>query len=328
MDDTQRCRVKQRKWSCCSSTGSMSSRDCRAWSLQWIMILLSLCIGFRYYSCRIVGPTTYVHAAAYVKASFIEYPKRTSRRKQYTSLSFINPVTCITSNYRQDRRFPKLSTIDQVRSNEDRDAIMYQIENGIIYRFRGVVETGYGRGGKKLGFPTANLGPSKFFDNALTNISTGVYFGYTIIEQSSFHNDESDSVATKKYDIHKAVVNIGYSPTFVGNENKMKIIEAHLLLSESQQQQMLDFYNATMRLQLIGYIRPEMKFSSFSDLIQQITNDIETAKQLFMKDPYIVSESSQDEFLVINQQQPWIGKSGGNITASYEIVPVPMTNLQ
>ena len=59
----------------------------------------------------------------------------------------------------------------------------YQIDNGKIYRFRGIVETGNGRGGKKLGFPTANLGPSTFFDSALTNISTGVYFGHAMIDE-------------------------------------------------------------------------------------------------------------------------------------------------
>ena len=121
---------------------------------------------------------------------------------------------------------------------------------------------------------------------------------------------------TMRNDICKAVVNIGYSPTFVGNENKMKIIEAHLLLPETSSR--TDFYNATLRLQLIGYLRPEKKFTSLPDLIQQITNDIDTANQLFIKYPYNNSELLQNHFFGINQQQPWIGKSGGDIIASYE----------
>jgi riboflavin kinase len=283
-----------------------------------------------------IRPTSIGHAsvtAAYAKVSLMEYPIRISLRKQYRTLSFICSRKRIPSKFQQDYRPLQLSSNVEVPNNEDRDILKYQIDNGIIYRFRGIVETGYGRGGKKLGFPTANLGPSTFFDNALMNISTGVYFGYTIIEQSSFPDNTTDRTGTSNditYDIHKSVVNIGYSPTFEGNENKMKIIEAHLLLPESQQQQQqqIDFYNATIRLQLIGYLRPEMKFSSFSDLIQQITNDIDTAKQLFMKDPCTNMELSRDAFFVINQQQPWIGKSGGNLTASFEIVPAPITNLQ
>ena len=209
-------------------------------------------------------------------------------------------------------------------NNIDRDAMTYQIDHGIMYRFRGVVETGYGRGGKKLGFPTANLGPATFFDHALTNISTGVYFGYAMIEQSFHENENISTGATSS--MYNAVVNIGYSPTFVGNENKMKIIEAHLLLPPpSETATFMDFYNTTIRLQLLGYLRPELKFASLPDLIQQITNDIDTAHQLFMEHPYNNTQWVQDSFFVLNQEQPWIGTSGGNGTASYEILPAMMT---
>ena len=267
-----------------------------------------------------------VYAATYGKALFSDYYK--SGHNQCSPLSFKGPTAFITSNHQREFRRSRFSSQTDVHNsnNIDRDAMTYQIDHGIMYRFRGVVETGYGRGGKKLGFPTANLGPATFFDHALTNISTGVYFGYAMIEQSFHENENISTGATSS--MYKAVVNIGYSPTFVGNENKLKIIEAHLLLPERQlSTPMLDFYNATIRLQLIGYIRPEMKFSSFPDLIQQITNDIDTAKQLFIKDPFVNSECSQDAFFVINEQQPWIGTNGGNSTASYEIVPLQVTSM-
>jgi len=38
-----------------------------------------------------------------------------------------------------------------------------------------------------------------------------------------------------------------------------------------------DFYNETMRLQLIGHLRSEQKFDSFPDLIAQIHRDIGNA---------------------------------------------------
>ena len=53
-----------------------------------------------------------------------------------------------------------------------------------VVRLRGMVDQGFGRGGKKLGFPTANL-PSSLFANALENVPTGVYFGWAVIEDPS-----------------------------------------------------------------------------------------------------------------------------------------------
>merc|ERR1711935_388283 len=54
-----------------------------------------------------------------------------------------------------------------------------------VMRFRAVVAQGYGRGGKKLGFPTANLESSSLFRKALEDVPMGVYFGWAVIEGSS-----------------------------------------------------------------------------------------------------------------------------------------------
>jgi riboflavin kinase len=315
----------------------------RQWALPWmLLVVIALHCNHRILSSK-AAIAGHVSASCHDVApvSFFAHRTSTSRRKRQTSLSFIPPI-----NDRQDFRSKLHGDKTNVRSsdvkvpnindNDLADVGAYQIDNGTIYRFRGIVETGYGRGGKKLGFPTANLGPSTFFDTALRHISTGVYFGYAMIEQtSSLYTNDNSSIDANNYiansnrdDIYKAVVNIGYSPTFVGNENKMKIIEAHLLLPESSSG--VDFYNTTMRLQLMGYLRPEMKFTSLPDLIQQITNDIDTANQLFVKDPYNSTEWVQDPFFVFDPQheQTWIGKSGGNSTASYEILPVPIATEQ
>ena len=56
-----------------------------------------------------------------------------------------------------------------------------------------------------------------------------------------------------------------------------------------------DFYGEVMRLQLAGFIRPEMKFPSFPALIAQITTDVEDAKdaldlefyQAYRKDSFL-----------------------------------------
>ena len=60
---------------------------------------------------------------------------------------------------------------------------------------------------------------------------------------------------------------------------------------------MTDFYNETMRLQLIGFIRPEQKFDSFIELKNQIFKDINTATVALSRYPYSIFRS--DVFLMI-----------------------------
>jgi riboflavin kinase len=165
-----------------------------------------------------------------------------------------------------------------------------------VMRFRGTVAAGFGRGGKKLGFPTANLSPPDF-RSALQEISTGVYFGWAVIEGRNTR--------------HKAVVNVGFSPTFE-TANAEKIIEAHLILDNNDES---DFYGETMRLQLHGFLRPEIKFPSFPDLIAQITADRNEAKSALDLEPYRTLR--EDPFLT-NKEEGWVGKSGGVKSGSWE----------
>ena len=165
--------------------------------------------------------------------------------------------------------------------------------------------TGYGRGGKKLGVPTANL-PSSLFQSALENVDAGVYFGWAVVE-SNKSEFKGRNVPMK------AVVNVGYSPTFEGEENREKIVEAHLITkaspmtkyegiansdennNNSAEEIEEDFYGETMRLQLIGFLQPEQKFDSFPDLIAQIHSDIGHADAALDSFPYVYSR--EDEFI-------------------------------
>ena len=190
-----------------------------------------------------------------------------------------------------------------------------------ILRLRGKVANGYGRGGKKLGVPTANL-PQSLFKQALQELQTGVYIGWAVIENgpgTTNHSIQGRNVQ------HKAVVNIGYSPTFEGQENKEKIVEAHLIVESSSEDRgdstatLSDFYGETMRLQLIGFMRPEMKFPSFPELIAQIHADIEDTKEALDLYPY--RNMKLDPFLintVLHSDDPWVGQSGGDTTSSWE----------
>lgn len=170
-----------------------------------------------------------------------------------------------------------------------------------IQRYRGRVDKGYGRGGKKLGVPTANL-PSSLFQNALENVNTGVYFGWATLENINA--------------VYKAVVNVGFSPTFEGQENKEKIIEAHLILADGEK--LDDFYGEHMRLQLVGYLRVERKFDSFTELVTQINADVKDADSMLDMMPYNLL--TDGEFL--EASLGWIGSGGGNEEASWEFFPM------
>uniref|UniRef100_A0A7S3Q9G1 riboflavin kinase n=1 Tax=Chaetoceros debilis TaxID=122233 RepID=A0A7S3Q9G1_9STRA len=175
-----------------------------------------------------------------------------------------------------------------------------------VLRLRGKVDTGFGRGGKKLGVPTANL-PSSLFQNALENVPTGVYFGWALIK--------GDDQSSKGRDvIHKAVVNVGYSPTFDGEENKEKIVEAHLIVGDDDIEG--DFYGETMKLGLCGFLRSERKFASFPDLIAAINRDVNNAKSSLDLAPY--STFCSDSFFQHSSEEMWVGSSGGDENASYE----------
>ena len=132
-----------------------------------------------------------------------------------------------------------------------------------VLLLQGEVMKGYGRGSKKLGVPTANL---PHFDKQLQDAKyqRGVYFGWGSIVQQTQEK------------IVPCVANIGVSPTFVGQENSINIIEAHFLDCAHNG----DFYGKEIRLCLVGFLRPEQKFKSLADLVEQINADIQLTRIL------------------------------------------------
>lgn len=193
--------------------------------------------------------------------------------------------------------------------------------------------------------------PASLFQSALEELQTGVYFGWAVIE----HQQQRSQSKKGRNTPLKAVVNVGYSPTFEGKENKEKIVEAHLItdaspmdksgvvlnnndnsygddieVAESSSSISLDsdvytgeiegdFYNETMRLQLIGFLRPEQKFDSFPELIAQIHRDIGTASFALGSMPFVFSK--EDEFIsgcCGEDGNIWVGSGGGDGNASWE----------
>lgn len=74
-----------------------------------------------------------------------------------------------------------------------------------------------------------------------------------------------------------------------------------------------------MRLQLGGFIRGEIKFPSFPDLMKQIKTDVEDAREAL--DLEIYQTLAKDPFLNFIEKE-WVGSGGGDISASWEFEDV------
>jgi len=136
---------------------------------------------------------------------------------------------------------------------------------------RGEVSTGYGRGSKKIGVPTANLKASDLAAKGTVEMldrSGGARSGTL----EALPRVVYVAWARLRGTVHPAVVNVGLSPTFEEAENPEPIAEAHLLDPIDA-----DFYGEELALLLLGYVRPERKFPGFDELVAAIRADIDTA---------------------------------------------------
>ena len=147
-------------------------------------------------------------------------------------------------------------TSERISSTRIRELVMegqvwdVQYMLGRFYQIRGTVETGRNRGGKQLGFPTANI---KLVDELCPK--TGVYA----------------VTAEWQGDRYQGVANIGYSPTF---DDHVYTVEVHILDFDR------DIYGDTIRVNFIKRIRDEKKFSGIAQLSEQIQKDVHTARKV------------------------------------------------
>ena len=115
---------------------------------------------------------------------------------------------------------------------------------GYRYSISGTVIHGL-QNGRKMGFPTANLGPYCEF---MQIPADGVYAAF----------------ATVDGEVWPAMVNIGFRPTF---EGKARTIEAHLLGFDR------DIYFHDLTLDFVEFLRAERRFDSPQELAAQLDAD-------------------------------------------------------
>ncbi|MBW2449570.1 MAG: bifunctional riboflavin kinase/FAD synthetase [Deltaproteobacteria bacterium] len=121
---------------------------------------------------------------------------------------------------------------------------------GRYYQLRGIVTTGRNRGGKLLGFPTANI---NLHDELCPK--NGVYAVTVECMGKNF----------------QGVANIGYSPTF---DDHVFSVEVHILDFNE------NIYGQKIRVNFVRRIRDEKKFSNIAELSDQIKKDIVKARKI------------------------------------------------
>jgi len=114
----------------------------------------------------------------------------------------------------------------------------------------GEVIHGFGRGSRKLGFPTANLK----IDDLLVP-KPGIYAAWVIYQGETF----------------PGVANLGWNPTF--HDQKFSI-EVHILNFDK------DIYGKPLRMEFVERLRDEATFRGPEELIAQIKKDVEQAKRI------------------------------------------------
>ena len=148
---------------------------------------------------------------------------------------------------------------------------------GLPRLLRGPVVTGFQRGSRQLGVPTANIDPAVLGDR-VADLPRGVYYGWAQLAGGAGRPAADGAV-------RGMVMNVGRRPTV--EDAGDVTVEVHVLGGEFSS----DFYGETLSAVPIGFLRPELKFSGIGELLAQIKADIALAKNLLAEEGAQASRS-------------------------------------
>ncbi len=139
---------------------------------------------------------------------------------------------------------------------------------GREYAMAGPVEAGE-RVGRRLGFPTANIGiePNKLVP------ALGAYAGRATVigGPRELTAQPPSSWGVSPEGEFMAALSVGYRPTFGGTQLR---VEAFLLDFEG------DIYQQRLELRFIRYLHPDIKFPSPAELVLQLKKDVEDTRRM------------------------------------------------
>lgn len=127
---------------------------------------------------------------------------------------------------------------------------------GREFAVTGEVVRGAGRGGRELGFPTANL----YFPDSVALPQDAVYAGWlTVISQAPIDGDMERGVR------YPAAISVGHNPTF-GDDRRS--VESYVIDKDA------DLYGHTVTVEFVDRVRGMEKFNSVDELLDAIRNDV------------------------------------------------------
>ncbi len=138
---------------------------------------------------------------------------------------------------------------------------------GRYYQIRGEVQLGQQRGGKEIGFPTANL----HMDPEDLIPKRGVYVCQVICDGKCYGG----------------VLNIGVNPTF--GEERL-VAETHIFDFDQ------DIYGKPIKVNLLRFLRSEQKFSGVEELAAQIGRDVSQARNILVEQQKELTLSCEERF--------------------------------
>lgn len=153
------------------------------------------------------------------------------------------------------------------------------------------VVPGFGRGSTEMGIPTANVP----VDSQVSVLDTGVYFGWAKLHKPSSSKpaktvdridgksqvtlNYGEGLSEADFQVLPMVMSLGWNPYF---KNSEKACELHIMHTFKD-----GFYGAQISFNVLGYIRPELDYTTMDALIEDINIDVATAKEYLAKPGYL-----------------------------------------
>lgn len=173
-------------------------------------------------------------------------------------------VTVVEAHYEEEVLVSSTKVRELVADGRMVDA---KVLLGRYYQIRGEVQLGKQRGGKEIGFPTANLHMDK--EDLIPKM--GVYVCQVICDGKCYGG----------------VLNIGVNPTF-GEEHL--VAETHIFNFDQ------DIYGKPIKVNLLRFLRSEQKFNGIAELSAQIAKDVDLAKEILIQQQAELTLSCEEHF--------------------------------
>ncbi|SCU85264.1 LADA_0D06546g1_1 [Lachancea dasiensis] len=162
----------------------------------------------------------------------------------------------------------------------------YPIKTGVCE-----IVCGFGRGSAELGIPTANV-PFEELPESVGGLPLGVFFGFARLQKSApkearnmqrqdgtrVHFNYGQRLTDNDLRVLPVVLSMGLNPFY---HNKAKTVEIHVMHKFDH-----DFYGAQITFTILGYIRPELDYTTKEALIEDIQTDIQIAEKALSSPEY------------------------------------------